>query len=624
VVHPITTRSTERAATLARQYGSVGNMLPVEATIPQRYVLIPDPLIVAYAHDPLAVGIYAAIARLAVATKGAVPLAARDLALWMGSRRDADRAAIMRRIVKLEEGGWVMIERSTATKHRLLPTWGRDQNHAIRPWRFDSSDSGRPSHLRGRRVPLALFDAYIGRLEPQSGLGRALISRYLTRPLLDLTDIGVYAIGLRAEIEPTPRLCHLGLHSAAGMLPPQDNRSLLQQAAAGALTTLVDDVMMPVLLSVQGQIRLGRETPAASPWDPQGSERLRGSTRRSPDGSRNVLSEQAVLPHQDGQKTTVSSTASLIAWDVGRLHESTNHDSTPDHGFVAGGSAATSVKDLETLSNQPVQIQTTINALPPRIAGNELAEGLPLLLASVAAGHRSLNPTRTIPSGEWHELLALQDTHRGEQLLIWQARAHRAMTARPYGITPAYYRACAAQAACDAYRPTATYPASALSDRERLSDTPPGPPIPDAACDALLKEMGVRERHRLGDVSYDLVAAWQMALTHPGMQARFTSPVGLAVAQMRRGNAPPPITELDRWVEHARRKDDRYEVWRYVEAPAMTEDVIAGEQQLEARVRAIAPPDADLTDLCELARCIEAGATDAEALASLHAMYTGG
>jgi hypothetical protein len=145
----------------------------------------------------------------------------------------------------------------------------------------------------------------------------------------------------------------------------------------------------------------------------------------------------------------------------------------------------------------------------------------------------------------------------------------------------------------------------------------------DPACDALLREMGIRERHRLGAVSYDLIAAWQTALAHPGMLSRFTSPVGFAVAQMRRGSAPPPTVELDRWAERAQRKDDRYEVWRYLDAPAIADDLIAREQYLEARVRAIAPPDADLTDLCELAGCIEAGASDTEALASLQARHIG-
>jgi hypothetical protein len=34
------------------------------------------------------------IARLVVAAKDAVPLAARDLAAWMGREREADRAAV--------------------------------------------------------------------------------------------------------------------------------------------------------------------------------------------------------------------------------------------------------------------------------------------------------------------------------------------------------------------------------------------------------------------------------------------------------------------------------------------------------------------------------------------------
>jgi hypothetical protein len=139
----------------------------------------------------------------------------------------------------------------------------------------------------------------------------------------------------------------------------------------------------------------------------------------------------------------------------------------------------------------------------------------------------------------------------------------------------------------------------------------------DPACDALLRAIGVRERQKLAAVPFDLIEAWQIALGHPGVAAQFTNPVGFAVAQMRRGNLP------HHWADRSYRKDDRYEVWRYVEAPVVAGSVIAQEQQLEARVRALAPPDADLADLCELARCIETGATDAEALACLHGQRTG-
>jgi len=86
---------------------------------------------------------------------------------------------------------------------------------------------------------------------------------------------------------------------------------------------------------------------------------------------------------------------------------------------------------------------------------------------------------------------------------------------------------------------------------------------------------------------------------------------------MERGNSPPPITELDRWVERARRKDDRYESWRFIEPVVTSSAPPTGEQELEARVRALAPPDADLETLCALARALEAGASDAEALAQL-------
>ncbi len=239
---------------------------------------------------------------------------------------------------------------------------------------------------------------------------------------------------------------------------------------------------------------------------------------------------------------------------LGVFMRSTNHDSTPDHGLVDGGSVAISLDGFKATSDQPAQVQTTDDSLPSRLIDDAFAEIAPSLTVSVALGHRALNPTRSILPGEWHELLALQDALGEAQLLIWQARASRASTERPYGITPAYYQACAAQAACEAYRPSTTWGASASSDPGITGTLSSVPALPDPARDALLQAMGVRERQKLGTVSYDLIAAWQTALTHPGIAARFTSPVGFAVAQMQRGNVPPPTAELERWAEQARRK----------------------------------------------------------------------
>src|SRR5262249_53226095 len=107
VVHTTTARSEGRVWSEQHHSALLKEDLRAEATGRTCYVLVPDQLIAAYADDPLAVGVYVAIARLSLAAKGAVPLAARDLVAWMGSDRDADRAAIMRRIVKLEEHGWL-------------------------------------------------------------------------------------------------------------------------------------------------------------------------------------------------------------------------------------------------------------------------------------------------------------------------------------------------------------------------------------------------------------------------------------------------------------------------------------------------------------------------------------
>jgi hypothetical protein len=241
------------------------------------------------------------------------------------------------------------------------------------------------------------------------------------------------------------------------------------------------------------------------------------------------------------------------------------------------------------------------------------------LSSNVIAGHRDLNPDRPIPLGEWYELLALEEAHGAEQLLIWQARAQRAVRERPYGIAPAYYHACAAQAAFDSYRPL---PAVKSVDAALCVPTAASPTL-DPACDALLQAMGVRERQKLAGVSYELIVAWQTILDHPGMTAQFTSPIGFAVAQMQRGNAPPPIAELDRWVEHARRADDRYQSWRHVNGPSIAMHAIAHEEQLEARVRALAQPGADIETLCEIARWIEDGAADTEVVERLHASGVG-
>jgi len=335
-----------------------------------------------------------------------------------------------------------------------------------------------------------------------------------------------------------------------------------------------------------------------------------------------VLSEQTVLPHQDAQKASGSSAALLIAWDVGIAHEQTNHDSSPDHALGhGGGSVATPSKSACETNTSSIQLGTGVDQ---QSLIDTTQEQMNLSLPDcVVEGHRALNPNRRIPAGEWYELLALQEAHGTDQLLIWQARASRVMRERSYGISSAYYRACAARTECETYRPPSPFHGVITADHATPHGSTSAAMWPDPRCESLLEAMGVRERQKLHAVPYELIASWHETLQHPGTAAYFTNPVGFAVAQMQRGNQPPSIVELDRWAERAQRTTDRYELWRYIEPPAAAETII-DEHQLEARVRAIAPPNADVADLCELADAIEAGATDAEALAQLRGKRMGG
>jgi hypothetical protein len=619
VVHTMTARSADRAAAGHRQKMRCDDRLqPVSV----RYVLVPDPLITAFAHDPLAVGVYVAIARLTMAAKAAVPLAARDLAIWMGSDRDADRVAIMRRIVKLEARGWLMITRTIAAKHCLIPTWGRDQAGAVRPWCFEDSDCGRPQHLRGRRVPIGLLDDYLGRLEPQPDSGRALVCRYFTRPLLDLADIGVYTIGLRAEITPTPRLQHLNLCNEAGMLPLLDTQSLLTQAAAGVLTTYVDDATVAIRLSVHGYARLGLRTPLGDQPTRIVTEQSDGSPHGSGAGSRDQAGMLSNIVDQDASNCIADVPESLIAWDVGMIHESINHDSAANDmrpGGEISHRRGTRQPAMRALRDPGASVSTDHLIEPP------LCNVLPAALDSaVVAGHRLLNPERTLRAGEWFELLALQTDHGAGQLLIWQARAGRSTVRRPFGVTPAYYYACAARATCAIDPSRVERRATAKTATHEPNDAQQIGPALDPKYRALLRTMGVREPRTLAATPPALIEAWSEIIEHPGLLARFDSPVGFAVRQMRQGQLPPTTAELDHWAKRAARSADCYETWRYIDAPLCQPDRVRQEQSLEQRVRALVPQGADTSELCALATWIEQGATDQEALARLAARDHGG
>lgn len=86
VVQGQAARHDDRAMRPPRAHAPGGGYDAGHAPRGGAYVLVPDPLIIAFAHDPLAVGVYCAVARLVAAAKAATPVAARDLVAWMGAR----------------------------------------------------------------------------------------------------------------------------------------------------------------------------------------------------------------------------------------------------------------------------------------------------------------------------------------------------------------------------------------------------------------------------------------------------------------------------------------------------------------------------------------------------------
>ena len=598
--------------------------LPAPHNHAQPYVLIPDGLIEAHARDPLAIGVYVAVARLMLIRKGPVPLSAADLAAWMGSSDDAVQVAIMRRIAKLEQAGWLIITRTPARKHTLLPTWGPDREGSVRPWDFDQPASGRPAHLRGRRLPLALLDTYLGQLKPQQGRAPALISRYLIQPLLDLADIGVYAIQLRTEIAPTARLTHLGL--TRGALPSM--RTLLAQAASGTLTTLRGGEAIGVGLTAWGYDQLGLVPPPPSQAE-QEYRSLSGSVSGSICGSLESRDPAGDLALSDAEKSTFLAISARNTWDVG-IMESINMESPPNMIDHSGGGTQPS-PDCE--EQEPIPLEGTLSPTrhdsPKRPSSSldvcdEKHIYLEVLSPQIIASHQALNPERVIFPGEWWELLALQQTHGEQQLLRWQARAARAEQARVRQISPAYYEACAAQTAFETYRPPRRHPAPVVavepSTLAEPSSPAPAPPAPvsalDAACDALLIEMGIREREKLTFVPLNLIQQWAHIIDHAGLAARFDDPRAFAHTQLQKGQAPPPHAELDRWAERARKRAAA------APPPPLTDEHVAQIRARHAvlveRVAAIAPTDCTEDERMKLLADLERHMSDDEALRRLH------
>ncbi|KPL80611.1 hypothetical protein [Herpetosiphon geysericola] len=191
------------------------------------YLWIPTKLIETLAHAPLALGIYALIVRRWLVTQCAVPISAADLHAYDPS---LTRSMIRTALAQLVRGQWIAVptEPQPGRKIAYLPTWGR-QREGVRLW-----DQNQPAFNRGRvathRLDRNLLDGYLGRFEPQLH-GQPRITRYLTDPVLTLTDVGVYLLLLVGvpHDHPTTTLTKLGLCQDTIALAVPTLREIVQQ-----------------------------------------------------------------------------------------------------------------------------------------------------------------------------------------------------------------------------------------------------------------------------------------------------------------------------------------------------------------------------------------------------------
>ena len=157
---------------------------------PTYYVFVPKNLISELRDSPVAIAIYALIARLYRLRREAIPVSAKDLIAY---DPQLSYGAATRGLQRLVEGGWVISDRGRS-KTRYLPTWGII-NEIPRVWDASEANLGRPRHIKVIKLDQNLLDVGLGRFEP-SLQHTALIERYMQTPPISLRTIGWYSLAL--------------------------------------------------------------------------------------------------------------------------------------------------------------------------------------------------------------------------------------------------------------------------------------------------------------------------------------------------------------------------------------------------------------------------------------------
>ena len=173
--------------------GRQSKPLPVASSheLPKHYVRVPVRLLEQAAYDGRLAGLYALIARLYLARKTPVPLSSSDVVRFDPS---LSRGAAQRLLARLSATGWLIETATAGNKSVYVPSWGLIHGSPL-IWSLDAACLGRPRHVRAIALDLQLLDILMGKLTPHAARG-AIVTRYVTAPVIALVDVGAYALAL--------------------------------------------------------------------------------------------------------------------------------------------------------------------------------------------------------------------------------------------------------------------------------------------------------------------------------------------------------------------------------------------------------------------------------------------
>lgn len=227
---------------------------PHQPDTPATYILIPRCLIDDLRDSPVALGVYALIARVYRVIKSPVPLSPGDLELFDPRLTHGSATRALRRLV---DAGYLLRSASAGRKLAYQPCWGRVHGAPV-AWDLAAPRLGCPRHRPAVRLDDRLLDLGMGRLRPHPA-HPAVAERYLPSPLLSLREVGAYMLALGQLPVACAQLAALGLLDAAGRpLALPDDTTFLALASQRALA---DD---QAGLTPAGWRRAGVSLPTAS------------------------------------------------------------------------------------------------------------------------------------------------------------------------------------------------------------------------------------------------------------------------------------------------------------------------------------------------------------------------